>query len=135
MIIDEDVLEHAGKKGMKWGVRNTPPSTSSGAARASAARTNREQQFREFQKRERNRKIAKGFLIGGGIAAGALVTAALVSNHRKVKASQIKRDAALLKSANSLLKANSAVKLSEARKPIVSGLNPFKNPTGLTGLL
>lgn len=152
MIVDEHVyLDHAGVKGMKWGVRNAraPVVTTRVASRPTVNRqaliAERQRQMDAEKSARRKKAAVTALLAGGAFVAGAIIVNRLMARNQGIKANQIK-DAmrvrefqANINKSHELFKASASTPLSQIRRgfavdtkgiarPIVSTRNPFTNP-------
>jgi hypothetical protein len=163
VIVDEHVyLDHAGVKGMKWGVRQAKPSPPTGRPAARAApkpKVNRQALLRERERQiaaeksaRRRRNATRALLAGGALVAGAIVVNRMMARNKAIKMSQIK-DAERVRDfqknlarSQFLFNSRASTPMSQVRRgfavnargvatPIISSRNPFQNPVGLVGTL
>jgi len=134
MIIEADqYLDHAGVKGMRWGVRKPKPRPLAGAAKAAQERRiAAEKSFR------RKRNLKRVAIAGGVIAAGGIIAAVLIRRHRATKLANVRQLRNFQEGINksrTILNASSNVRLSEVRQGFAVNTRgvatPLNAPIGL----
>ena len=94
MIVEEDYyLQHYGKKGMKWGVRNTSRTVSTPAAAGTFVRGTKQRAAKQRIRQEdynRNKNKERAIVAAGVLAAGSIYALRLLSVHHALKVSRLR---------------------------------------------